>query len=70
MISSIIIKHFKMDLDASCMTTTKDIDESKLILPEGKYMGKSIHEIFEIDTDYIVFLAGRGLNFKQQLKYK
>jgi hypothetical protein len=49
---------------------TDIIEKSKLILPEGKYMGKTIHEIAEIDMDYVVFLSGNYLNFKQQLKYK
>jgi hypothetical protein len=45
-------------------------EESKFILPEGKYIGKTIHEIAGIDMDYVVFLSGNCLNFKQQLKYK
>ena len=45
-------------------------DQSRLILPEGKYMGKSIYEIAQSDMEYVIFLSGNELSFKQQLKYK
>jgi hypothetical protein len=45
-------------------------DKSDLILPEGKYMGKSIYEIAQSDMEYVIFLSGEDLSFKQKLKYK
>ena len=71
MINKERMRHLIMESDVTCINTTKkNCDELKFILPEGKYMGKSVHEIAESDIEYVTFLSGKELNFKQQLKYK
>ena len=52
------------------LPTNESVEQVKFILPEGKYMGESLYKIFELDSDYVLFLSGRDLSFKQTLKYK
>jgi hypothetical protein len=42
----------------------------KLVMPEGKHVGKTLQDIMESDPEYLQFIAGHNLSYIQQLKYK
>lgn len=43
---------------------------SQLTLQEGKHKGKTLQDIWEIDQDYVIFLAQINLKYIQREKYK
>ena len=48
----------------------KRYEMSSLVLPEGKYEGRTLKEVSNIDLDYILFLSQKQLTTISKIKYK